>query len=173
VAWYRIFAPDLAINSYHQLTIADLNKLNCRLLAVDIDNTLVGYHQETPDDSALAFLKYLQDNGIKLVLISNNSQRRVATFCQNLPIPYYAMARKPLPFVYKKIMRDFQVTADQMVGLGDQLLTDVLGAHLAKIKVIWSQPLFNKDIFVTKFNRFFERQISKLLLKKGLINEKM
>ena len=173
MAWYKNFVPDLMIKCYQDLTLSILQQWGCQVLAVDIDNTLVAYHQAHPDEGSLDFLKKLQAAGIEVVLISNNSKKRVATFCRDLSIRAYASAKKPLPFLYRRLLKDLQIEKNQLVCLGDQLLTDVLGAKLAKVKVIWCEPLTKVDIPVTRINRVIEKQIYKKLVRKGLLSEKV
>ena len=173
MAWYHLFVPDRVITNYLELTEAFLSEFNCRLLVMDLDNTLVAYNVERADDNVKGFIDYTKQAGYQIAIVSNNSKDRVSLFVADLDVKYYAKACKPLPGVYKRIMKDFGCKMDEIVFVGDQLLTDVLGAKLVKGKVIWSKPLVEKDLFVTKFNRRWERMIYRLLLKKGLISDEV
>ena len=50
--------------------------------------------------------------------------------------------------------------------VGDQLLTDVICSKNTKIRVILTEPLVNKDLPVTKVNRFFDKIIRRMMKKK-------
>jgi len=171
MSWFKIFIPNSVVKHYSEVTVAQLRELDCELFLVDVDNTLAPYDVPRASKENIEYLKRLKDSGFKLALVSNNNKKRVEEFAKGLDIKYYAMALKPLPFVYKKVMKDFGVAKENLVCLGDQLLTDVLGAHLAGVKVIWTKPLVNRDIFYTKINRTFEQNILNTLKKKGYVNE--
>jgi len=173
MAWYKIFAPDITVKNYQEVTIEMLKELGCELFLVDLDNTLVPYDVETPTAENINFLDSIQKAGIKVALLSNNAEKRVKNYAEKLNIKYYAKALKPLPKIYKTVLKDFGVKKEELLCIGDQLLTDVLGAHLANVKVIWTRPLVKRDIFYTKINRQIEQFIIKTLMKKGYIDEEV
>ena len=51
--------------------------------------------------------------------------------------------------------------------LGDQLLTDILGAKRQKLYTFLVRPVADSDGLVTKFNRFVERRVYNDLKRKG------
>ncbi len=59
---------------------------------------------------------------------------------------------------------------DELVVVGDQIMTDVLGGNLAGIHTILVVPIVETDGFFTKFNRKIERRILKWMKRKGKIN---
>jgi HAD superfamily phosphatase (TIGR01668 family) len=59
---------------------------------------------------------------------------------------------------------------DEVVVIGDQLLTDVLGGNRVGLHTILVVPVAQTDGLVTRFNRKIERRIMKNMKKKGLIN---
>lgn len=171
MAWYKRFIPELVINSYQELTVDTLHKLNCRLILIDIDNTLAAHDEPLPSEDAKVFIDKLKEAGFIVVLISNNTVKRVKLFASALDLPYYPMAKKPLPKAYKQAMKDYLVKSSETVSLGDQLMTDVWGSHNAGIKAIWTRPLSKKELVFTNINRFFERIVYRKLVKEGYINE--
>lgn len=173
MAWYKPFVPDLTVAAFTELKLEDLKKLGCQVLLCDIDNTLIPYDQKLPDENVYRFVDELGKADIKVILISNNTKERVSIFAEDLRLAYYGNAYKPLKGIYKRILKDIEFDKNQVVCMGDQLLTDVWGAHRAGLKVVWSRPLVKRDLFYTRFNRLFESFIYKTLLKKGCLNEKV
>ncbi|MFV0255291.1 MAG: YqeG family HAD IIIA-type phosphatase [Erysipelotrichaceae bacterium] len=165
------FVPELIVNNFKEITLAQLSALNCQVLLVDLDNTLVAHDDAHPNHDVHFFLDKLRDAKIKVILISNNKQSRVDVFCADLRAPGYGLAYKPFKFKYKKIIKEYNLDKDTIVCLGDQILTDVLGAHRMNLKVIWTKPLVNYDSKRTSFSRFLEKRILKALSKKGLISD--
>lgn len=159
-----IFVPDRIIKSYQQLTLEDLKKDNIKLFLCDIDNTLAKPDEPDMSEDALIYLKEIKDAGIEVVLISNNTEDRVKRFNHGLNLKIYPMALKPFPKVYKKIKKDFShIKTEEMLSLGDQVLTDVLGSNLAGIKVVLTKRVVEKDLIFTKLNRLLENLIIKIL----------
>ena len=56
-------------------------------------------------------------------------------------------------------------------SVGDQLLTDVLGANRLGITTILVNPISTNDFKITKFNRFTERIIINHFTKKGVFKK--
>ena len=61
-----------------------------------------------------------------------------------------------------EIKNKFNYKKEQMCMIGDQLMTDILGANRYGIYTILVDPLGKKDLKVTSINRFFEKKILKI-----------
>lgn len=172
----KLFTPNYYIHNYSALRCAFLKEHGIRLLLCDIDNTLIPHDVAKPDEAALAFIKRIQESGITLAFISNNVEERVVHFAQGLDIVCYPFALKPLPKTYKLAIRELQVDKQHVAVLGDQLMTDILGANLAGLYTILTAPVVERDLSFTKVNRIIEGLVFKLLkiskrLTKGDFNE--
>ena len=163
----KLFNPNYYIHRYTALRPAFLKEQGIQLLICDIDNTLVPHDVAVPDDEAIAFLKSIQDAGIQIVFISNNVEERVATFAKGLNIPFYPFAMKPLPKTYRKMLKDFHVKRDVVAVLGDQLMTDILGANVMRFYTILTAQVVERDLSFTKVNRVFENIVFSLLKVTG------
>ncbi len=71
----------------------------------------------------------------------------------------------------KKAMRHFHVSPRQTALLGDQLLTDMLGGHLAGVYTILTAPIIEKDKLDTRINRFFEGFIYRHFEKNNILKK--
>ena len=163
----KLFTTNYYIHRYTALRPAFLKEQGIQLLICDIDNTLVPHDVAVPDDEAIAFLKSIQDAGIQIVFISNNVEERVATFAKGLNIPFYPFAMKPLPKTYRKMLKDFHVKRDVVAVLGDQLMTDILGANVMRFYTILTAQVVERDLSFTKVNRVFENIVFSLLKVTG------
>ena len=63
----------------------------------------------------------------------------------------------------------WELTKEEAVVIGDQLLTDVFGGNRSGFHTILVVPVAQTDGFSTKFNRFVERRILNWFRKKGMI----
>ena len=64
-------------------------------------------------------------------------------------------AAKPLPVAYKRLVE--AMGGGKVLFVGDQLLTDVLGAKFAGHPVIWCQSLGGQEHFITRCTRKIEK----------------
>lgn len=161
----KLFTPDYYIHSYCALRPAYLKEHGIRLLVCDIDNTLVAHDIASPDEAVICFLTSIKEAGISIVFISNNVEERVAKFAQGLDIPYYPFALKPLPKTYWKMLKEQHVDKKQVAVLGDQLLTDILGANVMGLHTVLTAPVVERDLACTKVNRKIENIVFALLKK--------
>lgn len=163
---FQFLMPDLQIHTYLELDVDKLVNEGISLLICDIDNTLAVHDEALPCGEVRQFVERVHSSGLKICLISNNRKERVERFGAALGVKAYAFALKPMKHTYRTILKDYQVSSAESVCLGDQLLTDGIGAKRMKMKMILCQPLSEKDIIYTKMNRRIERWILKMFEKR-------
>jgi len=132
----------------------------------DIDNTLTASHSQEVDQDVKDLLAALEERQIKLALISNNSRDRVEKFAQILGIPFYWLARKPLPFALHRAARELGVRPDQCIFVGDQIITDIFAAYLARIEAVLVYPYSRASD--SKWQNIFSRRIERHLFKRKI-----
>lgn len=167
----KIFTPDYYIKNYRSLDIQRLCRQGIQVLVCDIDNTLVAHDEAYPSEDVKTFVQKVKDAGIQVVLVSNNVKERVETFAQDLHVKTYPFARKPLKGTYLKMMKDSGCTPKQIAVLGDQLLTDMLGANRVGFYTILTNPVAQKDLTCTKINRFFENMVFQVLAMQNKLHK--
>lgn len=164
------FVPNKIIKHFSEIDIQTI-KDQYKLVLLDIDNTLVGPDDPHRSEDVQDFIESLLANNLQVVLISNNTQERVERFNEslNLNLKVYPMALKPLGKTYRKIKHDHpEIKSYEMLSVGDQVLTDVLGSKRQKIDVYLTDKIVKRDIAVTKINRVFENIIINRLKKKEM-----
>ena len=126
---------------------------------LDIDNTLLrrDTHEVPPD--VLEWLDAARAAGVALCLVSNNCHESVHVLAAELGLPIRAKAMKPLPFAFLAALRQMGAERKHSVVIGDQLLTDILGAHLTGMQGYLVMPLVEKDLRHTVVVRKFERKL--------------
>lgn len=167
----KLFTPHTYIRSFDTLSVRDLKQRDIRLLLCDIDNTLVAHDIPLPDERVLRFVKEVQEAGIVVVFISNNVKERVQIFAKDLSVSCYPFAMKPLPITFRKVLKDYNINRKYVAMLGDQLLTDMLGANLMGLYTILTAPVAQKDLRYTKMNRKIENMIFWYLGKRGKLKK--
>jgi predicted HAD superfamily phosphohydrolase YqeG len=63
---------------------------------------------------------------------------------------------KPLPFAFFKARHLLGAPRAHCLVIGDQLITDVLGARLSGLDAVWVDPLSTTDLWYTRIFRRFE-----------------
>lgn len=150
----RYFARITRINVERDLLACGL-----RFALLDIDNTILTRDtRELPRDVGL-WLAQARDAGVTLCLLSNNWHDEVKAFAARLELPLVAKAMKPLPPGYLAAMRKVGGVREQTVVIGDQLSTDVIGAHAVGMKAYLVAPLVEHDLLHTVMLRKVERAL--------------
>ena len=128
--------------SVFDLTGESLEKAGVRLLMADLDNTLVTYRAQEPDEALRSWLADLKTHGVTLFLLSNSRKpKRPAHFAGALGIDYLGHAGKPKTGGYLRTMTEQNVTAGECAMVGDQIFTDILGANRSGVRSILVKPI--------------------------------
>ena len=146
------FKPTWMVNSIYHVRPAELKEARIRAVFSDL---------ELRD-----WMTALKEAGIPLIVISNNSHRRVERAVSPLNLPFVSRALKPLSFGITRARTRLGLEASEVVMVGDQLLTDIAAANVAGVRSILVRPLLDSDQWNTKLNRLMEKGVKKGLLKK-------
>lgn len=160
------FKPTWRLKKIYSLTPNELKKAGIKAVLTDLDNTLIAWDNPDGTSELRTWITQMELTGIPVIVVSNNSHSRVKRALRNIQLPFVSRALKPLGFGIHRALRKLNLNADQVVMVGDQLLTDILAANSAGTRSILVKPLLNSDAWNTKINRFFEYFIQKRLTKK-------
>ena len=164
----EIFRPDVYSKSIFDVNYKKLKEKGIKCILLDLDNTIAPVNIEKPDNKMKKFLNELKEKGFHLIIMSNSQKKRVEPFKNELELDSAAFSMKPRKSKYMKILKTFGYKPEEVAAIGDQLLTDVLGANRMQITSILVNPMSKKDGISTNLNRIIERMIIKRLEKKEL-----
>ncbi|SRR5690625_3680115 len=164
------FLPNEHVKSVFEITPQFLKEKGIKGIITDLDNTLVAWNQKEATEKVATWFKQLEEASIKITIMSNNNEERVAHFSKPLNIPYIFKAKKPLRASFKRAQDNMQLKNEEIAVIGDQLLTDVFGGNRADLFTILVVPIVKTDGFMTRFNRQVERRIMNYFKRKGLLN---
>ena len=162
----EIFKPTWMVNTIYSVSPTQLKEQRVRAVFSDLDNTLIAWNNPDGTPELKEWMDALQEAHIPLIVISNNSKERVGKAVNSLDLPFVSRSLKPLSFGIDRARKKLNLAKDEVVMVGDQLLTDVAAANQAGIRSILVRPLLNTDKWDTRINRFFERRVWKSLNKK-------
>lgn len=157
--------PKKYINRITDIDLSFLNNNNIKGLILDVDNTLIDIDKNVLEGLEEWASKMI-DAGIILYIVSNsNKKNKVKKIADILHIPFIYFATKPLKRGLKKAAKDMNLDYENIGVVGDQIFTDVLGANRLKMYSILVDPISDKDLFITRFNRKLEYVVKKKIKK--------
>lgn len=149
------FYPD---EFYKKIEDIDLNKYKDKFKAIiiDHDNTIVKRGDLILENEVKDWLKEANEN-FKIGIISNNRKNKFNSIEKDYNLPIIDKALKPLPHSFKKMMKILNVKNNEVILIGDQIFTDILGGNILNLHTILVEPRDkSKDSILTKIQRFFE-----------------
>ena len=173
------FIPTIYKETVFDVNYTKLYESGVRLILTDLDNTLVSYKDDNVNEQLMNFIETLKAQGFEIMIISNNSsEKRVKEFAQKLNIEYLSKAMKPLKGGFKKILKKAsrKYSPNEVVAIGDQLMTDVFAANRMNYTSILVKAIDRKtEKWTTRFNRMLEKHVLKRIMKKhhNLYEEKL
>ncbi|TFE31623.1 YqeG family HAD IIIA-type phosphatase [Cohnella luojiensis] len=170
---FKRLLPDQIVNTVFDIDLDELKARGVRGIITDLDNTLVSAKTPLATPQLVGWLDLVKDQGFKVVILSNNNKTRVGNFAEPLGIPFIPAARKPAGAAFRRAINLMELTSEQAVVVGDQMLTDVLGGRRAGLHTILVTPIAPREEgWATQINRRIEKIALARLRKKGLWPDK-
>lgn len=139
--WLEKFDPDFTFASALDIPIDDLAASGTKALVLDLENTLVKYKAESLPDEVVAFLDRAHEAGLAVGVVSNSPRAWVEATLQSHDIPYVGMAAKPRKSGFLRVLGKLGQAPANAVHAGDQIITDVYGAHRIGMRAIYIEPI--------------------------------
>ncbi len=152
-----LFKITAAFRKASDITPQKLKELGIKGLILDLDNTLTTHDNPVPSDGILEWLDCMKKNNIRLMIVSNNHPPRVKPFADMLGLDFVSEGRKPLTKGFREASQKMNLPKNQLAAVGDQIYTDVLGANLYGIKMLYVQPIEHEKTNFFKFKRKMEK----------------
>ena len=159
--------PTMYYRDIYSINYKKLKKDGIKCLVYDLDNTLGQIHNRKCPEETRDLLRSLQ-NDFFVFISSNNTRSRLKPYLRDLGVGGISWSLKPSTRALRKIKRDYKFKKNEMVMIGDQIMTDVLAGKRFRIKTILVDPLGEKDLKISGLNRKLENFIIKKYEKKGL-----
>jgi HAD superfamily phosphatase (TIGR01668 family) len=168
----RKFAPAQAVPGLASISLDELKAAGKTLILLDVDNTLVRWKTEDCPPGILDWLAKAKEMGFNLCLLSNTKNpTRLGRISELLGIPVVRGRFKPSRAMYRLALIKFQTKPENAVMVGDQMMTDVLGANRSGIDAIWVQRMEGPEFAGTKVNRAIEGMLSTQVYKTLVLPE--
>ena len=117
---------------------------------------MIDYYKVFPKGTK-EWVQDLKKEGIKFCILSNSNKLE--------KVRSVAKQKKPLKVGFFKARKKLGLKSENIAAVGDQIMTDIIGANRCKMFSILVKPIKEKDIFITRIKRPIENHIIKNYLK--------
>jgi hypothetical protein len=162
------YVPDIYVKSIYYINYESLKEKGIKCILFDLDNTVAPISLKTPNKKIKDLFSKLKNMGFKVIIFSNSGKIRLRPFKEELEVDCAFNCKKPLKKKFNIIMKEFKFQESEMVIVGDNIVTDILGGNKVGITTILVNPISKKETIVAKISRKYEKHISKKLSKKEL-----
>jgi len=159
------FKPTWMVRSIYSITPDQLKKHNIKAVLTDLDNTLIAWNNPEATEESIQWIEMMKEAGIPVMILSNNSAERVQGIADYLELDYVPRSLKPSRRAFRSAQEKLELPKENLLMVGDQIITDVLGANRFGVRNVLVKPLLESDAWNTKFNRFIELKVMDLLIK--------
>ncbi len=162
--------PHFQAASVLEITPEFLAAQRIRALLLDVDNTLVPWQAAEATPAVADWVRSLHGVGVSMCLVSNtHRKRRLQHLGDALGIQYVLRGGKPLPHGFLRALDQLGTAREEAAMVGDQLITDILGANRIGIRTILVAPLSPVEFWGTRVvHRSLERVLFSAMARRGL-----
>ena len=156
--------PDESFSRVTEIDPARLASRGFEALLVDLDNTLLPWQSSEVPDDVREWVESAKASGLELCIVSNtHNPRRLRRIAGELGVEWMDRALKPRRGSFARAAERMGCPKERAVVVGDQILTDILGGHLAGMHAVLVKPMHPREFVGTKVSRMIERVILRLL----------
>lgn len=157
-----LLKPDIKLKRITDVSLERLKQKGITALLLDVDNTMSTHHGMVLTDGLGDWISGMLDGGIKLLIVSNSTEKRVKPFAEKIGLDYISLGLKPLPNGFIRGCRRLGVNKRNAAIVGDQIFTDVLGGNLAGLTTILLTPIKPETSLRFRFKRKLEKAVYKI-----------
>lgn len=153
--------PDAVFDSVSAIPFSYLEENNIKGILLDIDNTLIDMFKVMPD-AVHDWVHEAKQKGYKVCVLTNtNNTQKLDMISEKLGIDHVSFAKKPSKSGYLRASKLLEIECKNLVMIGDQILTDVVGANKVGMNTIYVKPINKKEYWYTAWKRPIETLILK------------
>lgn len=158
-----LFLPTVAVEKVTDITSKLIRAMGASAIILDVDNTLAIHGSQVPFGGTIEWVRSMQENGIKIIIMSNNNKKRVEPFAAKYNLPYMYLSLKPLPLAYFIATHHLGVKHKEVVVVGDQIFTDIIGSNFSFMKSILLEPIEKEKTFSFRLRRGLEKPLRNII----------
>jgi hypothetical protein len=151
-----LFKPTFWLKNVMEIDEEFLKKNNVGALVLDLDNTLSMHGNPAAEEGVEEWLAEMRRLGVKMRVVSNNTNRRVAPLAAKLGLEFTANGAKPLTFGITRAMRAMNADKETTLVVGDQIFTDVMAGNLKGVRTVLVEPFHLEKTWTFRLKRKLE-----------------
>lgn len=156
----KYFLPKDVVRHVSDIDFNAFKEKGYKAVMMDVDNTLIPYDDRTIKPWHRDLKAKLETLGFKMILLSNNHPKNIKDFADELGIDLISRATKPFNRGFKKALKHLNLSKQEVLVIGDQLMTDVYGASRMGLASVLVKPIKQKsEKWYTKGFRKIEHQV--------------
>jgi len=156
-----MFKPTFWLKSVLDIDRTFLQENRIKGLILDLDNTLSMHDSPAAEMGVYEWLTEMRSLGIKMVVVSNNTNKRVTPIAGELGLEFIAFGCKPLPLGIYKGAKLLGISRRNLAVVGDQIFTDIIGGNYCGIRTILVEPFHMEDKWTFRLKRKIESVVFK------------
>lgn len=154
----------LYFKSLLKIDVNILKDMNIQCVLLDVDNTIKPYGAKQIDKEYIQWINTVKDNNINIILCSNNYKVNVQPIATQVSCDFVPFCLKPSPFGYFRAYKKSKCRLKNIVVIGDQFFTDILGGKIMFMKTLLLDPISSESEGATvklrrKLTSFFTEKI--------------
>lgn len=157
--------PNCYQKNIRKIDYDKLMSLKIKNLIFDIDNTITKVDDIKIEKETIKLFKTLKEKDFNILLMSNNSEDRVIPISKILMVPYLANAKKPNKDAFEKALKILNCKKNEVAMVGDQMLSDIVGANEYGIYSILVDQVSKKNNIQTSVAKLLQDIMVKKLQK--------
>lgn len=162
------YIPDIYVKSIYYIDYEKLKERGIKCILFDLDNTLAPLSLKKPNKKIKELFIKLKKMGFKTIIFSNSGKSRLKPFKEELEVDCAFNCKKPMRKKFDVILKEYKYTVSEIVIIGDNIITDILGGNKVGITTILVNPISNKEALTTHIIRKYEKIIMRKLAKREL-----
>ena len=156
--------PDYYYPDIYSINYEKLQERKIDTLLFDVDNTIAFVDDIMISKQTIKLFEKLKKT-YKILLLSNNHEERVKPISQKLGVKMLAQADKPEKKAYERALQILNAKKENTAAIGDQMLSDIVGAKKFNITAILVDQLSSKNNLQTglaqKLQKFIVKKLNK------------
>lgn len=152
-----LLKPTYFFESVENIPFELLEERNIKGIIIDVDNTLIDT-TKVLSEKRYEWIKKAKKKGFLVCILSNSlHETKIKSIMNKLDVNGMCFAMKPFLRGFKIALSVLGLEKENVIMIGDQLFTDILGANRFGIKSILVDPITNLEGPFAKTKRIIER----------------
>ena len=156
--------PDYYYPDIYSINYEKLQERKIDTLLFDVDNTIAFVDDIMISKQTIKLFEKLKKT-YKILLLSNNHEERVKPISQKLGVKMLAQVDKTEKKAYEQALQILNAKEKNTAAIGDQMLSDIVGAKKINITAILVDQLSSKNNLQTglaqKLQKFIVKKLNK------------